>query len=108
MSIDDLKPSDHSFGIDLNNISVKPKDLEKIQKAWSDGYFVFKYVSGLDFEHVGIGIFTVRSKCRAGKEAEEITKSWEEISKKLLKGEVPDEWVDDAIAKVSRRMEELL
>uniref|UniRef100_UPI00405705D3 hypothetical protein n=1 Tax=Acetatifactor sp. TaxID=1872090 RepID=UPI00405705D3 len=107
MSIEDLVSIDHSFGINLNNISVKAEDLLRIERAWSQGHFIFKDINGWDFEHIGIEIFTVTSKCGVHKGAEEITGCWREISNILRNNEIPDDWVDEAISTVVKNMENI-
>ena len=103
-----LKSIDHSFGINLWDINIKPEDIEKVQQAWSEGHYIYKDINGWDFEHIGVEIFTVTSKNGVYKGAEEITGSWNDISGMLKNNELPNSWVDEAILKVSNRMEELL
>ena len=107
MAIKDLISIDHSFEINLSKVNVKTEDLKKIQRAWAEGHFIYKYIKGRDFKDVGVEIFTVRSKNGVDKGAEEITRSWNEVLGMLRKNEIPDRWVDEAISTICKRMEEL-
>lgn len=108
MALKDLFSIDHSIWISLNKVNIRLDDLEKINNAWAAGHFVFMNIIGEDFQCVDICIFTVPSKSRADRRAEEITRSWSEDYRILKKSEIPDAWVDKAIEIVGRRMEELL
>ena len=108
MSLADLVSIDYDFDIPLSNISVNSSDLEKIQKAWAAGHFIYWDTQGFNYSDMRICVFSVVSRVQAHKGASDITASWSEISKMLSKGEIPDEWVHKAINGIEKRMEEWL
>lgn len=106
MSFEYLKSIDHSFSFDFSTMNLRDVDLLKVNKAWAEGHYVYMNFIGKDFKDVGIRIFTVTSKNGVDRQAEEITRDWIVISKLLVNDELPDEWVEKAIAFISKKMEE--
>lgn len=89
----ELTNREHSFRIDLNDINVQERDLDKMAKAWELGDYRIVY----DVYHIDSNVYLEISTTRDNRNREnDITRQWKEVMEELRQQRVPGFMLDKA------------
>lgn len=89
----ELTNREHSFRIDLNDINVQERDLDKMAKAWELGDYRIVY----DVYHINSNVYLEISTTRDNRNREnDITRQWKEVMKELRQQKIPGFMLDKA------------
>lgn len=89
----ELTNREHSFRIDLNDINIQERDLDKMVKAWELGDYKIVYAVYQINSNVYLEISTTRDNRNR---ENDITRQWKEVMEELRQQRVPSFMLDKA------------
>ena len=88
-----LESIDASLCIYVNKINIPSEEVAKITHAWAEGHAVVVSFNSWYGSELKIDIRTVNNATQLQRWEEDITRDWRKIAKVLIKGQLPQEWL---------------
>lgn len=100
----ELTNREHSFRIDLNDINIQERDLDKMVKAWELGDYRIVY----DVYHINSNVYLEISTTRDNRNREnDITGQWKEVMEELRQQRVPSFMLDKVKEEMAMTQEKI-